>query len=664
MNDTMKKICLKMTRLRRFVMPAVSAVILCCLFILLISCSPLGDESGYTGNNRDTVADNGVFDLADWDFSKNGNIMLDGEWEFYWNRFVDYRSLSYEKPELYAEVPKVWNRYNLDGSFLPGEGYASYRLRVRTSLPEGTVMGFRINTFSSAYRLFVNDKLVAANGVVSEESGSETGEYRPQAVVFDVPAPEFDIIIHVSNYSYARGGFWYSVVMGTYENILSYHTVLNIKHAFLLGALAIIIVFYAAVYLFRRELRYTLYFALLCLSVIFQIDVAGQFLISSSLLKLGFNGVVFIWYSSYIWMEFFFILYMNELYPSMFSKVFLRVFWRAAAILQLVYILLPPVIYSKTGLLLNYIDIAVLICIAVTAFIGIRQGKGDAWLNILSIVVLGVTYLFDMLYLTNVTNPQFGEIFYFGVFLFAAIQMIIQALRIKIFHENKTAAELAFLQAQIKPHFVFNTLNTFISIARVDINKAINLLVSFGTFLRKSYDFKLAGEFVPLSHEVELVKAYLEVQSTRFEEKLRVVIDVHADPEILVPRLILQPIVENAVIHGIYPKSESGIVAVSVTQSNRKLHFKVKDTGVGMNRSLAELLKSSDAVGGSTGLSNIEQRLRKIYGKGLSITSIPGVGTEVAWTIQLHATPIEHFRLHYQSFLNSTHQTPGSHGDV
>lgn len=96
-------------------------------------------------------AENGVIDLSRWDFNKNGNICLDGEWDFYWQQFMNFREVQDKKPDIYAEVPDTWNEYRINGKNLPGQGYATYRLHVITSLPAGTQMGLRPYAFSSAY---------------------------------------------------------------------------------------------------------------------------------------------------------------------------------------------------------------------------------------------------------------------------------------------------------------------------------------------------------------------------------------------------------------------------------------------------------------------------------------------------------------------------------
>src|SRR5262249_46439138 len=112
--------------------------------------------------------------------------------------------------------------------------------------------------------------------------------------------------------------------------------------------------------------------------------------------------------------------------------------------------------------------------------------------------------------------------------------------------------ELSFLQAQIKPHFIYNTLNTILSYSYTDHQRSRKLLHYFSTYLRNCFDFKETADFVPLEKEVALLHAYAEIEKARFVDMLDV--DIQVDPaalEVPIPSLIIQPLVENAIYHGI-----------------------------------------------------------------------------------------------------------------
>ena len=114
------------------------------------------------------LAKEGVLDLSNWDLKSEKKITLTGEWEFNWKQFLsdqDYQNGT-PKNSIYVSVPQVWNRYVLDGKKLPGVGYATYHLKV--IVPDtSNVLGIRINTMSSSYQFYIDNRLVAKNGTVS-----------------------------------------------------------------------------------------------------------------------------------------------------------------------------------------------------------------------------------------------------------------------------------------------------------------------------------------------------------------------------------------------------------------------------------------------------------------------------------------------------------------
>lgn len=573
----------------------------------------------------------GVLDLTEWDINHDNIIRLDGQWEFYWERFVNGQELSVDNLDTYLEVPSTWNQSSINGKRLTGQGYGTYRLRVKTSLPEGTMLGIRIYPLSSAYEFYVNEKLIAANGKVASVKKEEIGEYRPQTIFFNIPAEEFDLIVHISNFQYARGGFWYSVSMGSVEDILNLHDNIMGKEFFLIGALLIISLFYFAVYFLRRELRYSLYFASLCISMVIALDMMGQYILLRIFPGLSLKSVLFIAYSSMNWSLFLLIIFVHALFKSRFSIIILKIYFCNAIMWQLLYIFTPAIVYTRFALTCDIIGIIGITSTVIMVCIHIKQGQKDGLLYLLSIVVVLAAYIHDVLFLTNRIDNPYGEMIYFGLFIFLFLEIVIQANRIKRFHDHKTAAELSFLQAQIKPHFLYNAINTFVSISRYDMDQARGLLINFSNYLRRSFDFKDLSQTVSLKDEVELAKAYAAIEKARFEERLEVNFEICDDLEVKVPILMLQPVIENAVNHGVLPKSEGGRIDISVKRDGRLLVFSVKDNGVGMKDEKKLFYKRE--FGSGVGLANIDSRLKKLYGKGLQISSSLNLGTEVIWHI-------------------------------
>ena len=194
-----------------------------------------------------------------------------------------------------------------------------------------------------------------------------------------------------------------------------------------------------------------------------------------------------------------------------------------------------------------------------------------------------------------------------------------------------TKAELDALHAQINPHFLFNTLNAIIAYVRTNPEMARRLLIRLAAFFRQA--LKRHGHFNTLKEEIEYVNTYLVLEKARFREKLRVQRDI--DPGLLnyqVPVLILQPLVENAVKHGVQPKVGQGTVFISAKKLNSEILFTIKDDGVGISvERMPMVLLPGFGSGNGVGLSNVHERLKSLFGEdyGLRIVSELDKGTTI-----------------------------------
>ncbi len=192
-------------------------------------------------------------------------------------------------------------------------------------------------------------------------------------------------------------------------------------------------------------------------------------------------------------------------------------------------------------------------------------------------------------------------------------------------------AELKALQSQINPHFLFNTLNTIVSFCRVKPDKARELLIDLSTHLRNSLQFN--DDFVSLDTELNHVNAYLSIEKARFEEKLTIEINREENTDCLLPQLILQPIVENAILHGLLPNKDGGTLRIDIAREKDESAtvITVQDTGKGMDQSRIDQLYNGQSCDNKIGLNNVHNRLKSIYGSqyGLEIKSSYGSGTLV-----------------------------------
>jgi signal transduction histidine kinase len=221
----------------------------------------------------------------------------------------------------------------------------------------------------------------------------------------------------------------------------------------------------------------------------------------------------------------------------------------------------------------------------------------------------------------------------FTLLAVAILSYIIHLRRSYAADRRAYLAEIAALQAQIQPHFLYNTLNTIAALCRIEPAKAAELLDQLSDYLQGKFRLN-AMEMVPLAQELDLVKSYLAIVQARFGKRMKFVLSVEPDANPLIPPLILQPLVENAVKHGVYPKRAGGTIRITVQKVPAGTVIVVADDGVGMApEKLAAILRDKKGQAVGIGLQNIDKRLKRHYGAGLDITSVPGKGTAVVVTI-------------------------------
>lgn len=199
-------------------------------------------------------------------------------------------------------------------------------------------------------------------------------------------------------------------------------------------------------------------------------------------------------------------------------------------------------------------------------------------------------------------------------------------------------AEVRALRAQISPHFIYNSLTAIASFVRTDPERARDLILDFADFTR--YSFRRHGEFTTLSEELRSIERYLVLEKARFGDRLQVTLRVA--PEVLpvvVPFLCLQPLVENAVRHGLENKAGPGRVTIIGEDLDRECVVTVEDDGVGEDPERVRRALAGDLSMDSVGLGNVDERLRSAFGDeyGLVVETAPGAGTKVIVRVPKYA---------------------------
>ncbi|GGU26880.1 sensor histidine kinase [Streptomyces violascens] len=196
-------------------------------------------------------------------------------------------------------------------------------------------------------------------------------------------------------------------------------------------------------------------------------------------------------------------------------------------------------------------------------------------------------------------------------------------------------AEIKALRAQISPHFIFNSLAAIASFVRTDPERARELLLEFADFTR--YSFRRHGDFTTLADELHSIDQYLALVRARFGDRLSVTLQVA--PEVLpvaLPFLCLQPLVENAVKHGIEGAVTAGRITISALDAGSEAEVVIEDDGAGMDpEELRRILRGDGDPSGGIGLLNVDERLRQVYGDTYGLVIETGIGAGMKVTARI-----------------------------
>ena len=214
----------------------------------------------------------------------------------------------------------------------------------------------------------------------------------------------------------------------------------------------------------------------------------------------------------------------------------------------------------------------------------------------------------------------------------------LEVSRAEQLREMANKAELRALQSKINPHFLFNALNAISSSIRMNPDTARQLIFNLSRYLRYNIELK-DDEQIDIRKELYQVKDYIAIEQARFGDKLTVIYDIDDEVNCLIPSLLIQPLVENAIVHGIQRSKGKGVVTISVTESGNRVRISVRDTGPGIDPLVIARVEANEMPGNKIGLLNVHHRVKLLYGEGLHIRRLEP-GTEIAFYIPNQRTAV------------------------
>jgi len=560
-------------------------------------------------------AQNGVLTLAEW--NKNGAFEVTGEWEFYWDRLLTGAQIeSGAETPVIVSAPGEWNYYETGLGGLPGFGRATYVLHVTGAQP-GTEYGVRIQNMASAYKLYIDDTLLAQNGSFGDKADAPVSAYRPQLAAFTPQSDGFNIILQISNDAYAVGGMWEPLIFGTAGQVSGFNSTLSAVGMATFGGVVCICLFFCIFYAAQRRERDVLILAGIGALMLSRLTLYGDNLITYILPNMPISGFGWIDYLTLLWVQFLLLYFVYCAYGNIVRKWQVAVLLAYSAVVSLCVVALPFEVIASAYNMMNII--LLLVIAAVTAQLGraVWRGQPDA-----PVLLGALAFILALIF-----YGMFAEDWSTGFYLLtgSAIEYMVlftaQCVVVARRYHRAQQLEISFLKGQIHPHFIHNSLTGIAASVRTDPARARELLQDMSSYLRGFYDYD-SDDLIPLKRELDLVRAYVSIEQMRFGDKIQVEYDIEAD-NILLPPLILQPLVENAFVHGLREKEDGGTILIYVSRVKKtKARIGVRDNGLGYG------VRPSALGRHGVGIENLNRRLSNLYRTQLVFTVPEGGGCE------------------------------------
>jgi signal transduction histidine kinase len=208
-------------------------------------------------------AEKGVLDLRNWDFKENGAIRLDGEWAFFWQKYLQPDDTA-SSASNYIHTGKGWSGENINGQLLDGTGYATFKLKILLKQPEPN-LAIKITHLSTAYELYVNGVQIASNGKVGMDKLTTRPAYQPMLSMVNNNSTELNLILRVANFHHFNGGILQPILLGSYTQLATIDRTTSRYSGLLYGILIIIGLFHLGIFMFRSKEVYSLYYSLYCI---------------------------------------------------------------------------------------------------------------------------------------------------------------------------------------------------------------------------------------------------------------------------------------------------------------------------------------------------------------------------------------------------------------
>lgn len=321
---------------------------------------PLIPETGMTSSGMHYSAAKGTIDLSSWSPEKDEIVVLEGEWAFYPEQFIDP---SFIAPGLYHHFiicPNIWNNYIYNNKKFGGHNHASYCLII--DLPEtNRYYALKIPEMATAYRLFIDGKEYASNGKPGINKINSIPAYRPMEVPFFSQRNRINLVLHISNYHHVKGGMWDPILISTPQKIRRYALFHQLYEIFLMGGLFLIGVNHIMLYWRRKSESAALYLSLFCFTIATRTLVVGEHLLVQAFPSLPWILYLTIEYATFPLAIIFCAFYLGEVFKDSINQKVIRAISAISLLYFLIIITTSPDIFIPMLFYFQFAPVIVLL---------------------------------------------------------------------------------------------------------------------------------------------------------------------------------------------------------------------------------------------------------------------------------------------------------------
>ena len=566
-------------------------------------------------------------------------VYITQDWEFYWQELMVSEGHKLYKPDLVVDLPSAWTTYEVNGERLGSGGYATYR-KVLKNVDIGSDMIITLPNLPGAYRVYVDGVLVSTNcgteGNIRTASLSNT-QTKNYPVRFDYSENgEYEVVIEVS--CQFSSGITVLPVLIEYEHYMSNMTALLVFRFFLIGIVAMFMLSIIAISIVAFKDSRFFWLIILCITFMFRILISGNgYLVANYLLfGLSYEIIISLIYATTYIIKLSLLMHISRSLKLKISDNFMVL----VSVLFLMCVFIPQfvieIIYDSVNyMLLQAVSYIIDVYLIYKISVEVSKKKRFSVPFLIATCILIASLVIDNYFINGYISKNVEFVFPVAGTIFILIVLLVQVVRIgEAYVAEMRAAELTeeladinmrLMLSQIKPHFLYNALNTIKYLIKKDPKTAEQVVVKFSKYLRANMDSLTQKTPLPVEKELDHVANYTDIEKHRFGDRLNVVYDIGCKNFVILP-LTIQPIVENAIKHGINQKPEGGTVTIKTYEDEDFFFVDISDDGVGFD---VNQKPDENDERSHVGVNNIKTRLREMLKATVEVESTVGVGTKV-----------------------------------